>query len=233
MYKALVYAIYCIAILLLAACGQRDDPAGPKYSQVPAGGQESVRRVAPHPLYSPQVIYELFQPLVDYLNQEVPGLNLVLESSRDYASFEKKIRARDVDILMPNPWQTLEAIKSGYNVVSMWGDANDFKGIFIVRKDSGIKKPKDLIGKAVSYPSPTALAAAMMPQYYLHQHGIDVNRDIQNLYVGTQESAIMNVYMGNTVAGATWPAAVALVPAGTSHQGRRIAANLGDQATHQ
>lgn len=205
MGKALVYAIQCMAIVLLVACSHRDDAAAPNYSLRPLGGQLQGHRLAPHPLYRPQVIYELFQPLVDYLNQEVPGLNLELESSRDYASFEKKIRAREVDILMPNPWQTLEAIKSGYTVISMWGDAKDFKGIFIVRKDSNIKTPQDLIGKAVSYPSPTALAAGMMTQYYLYQHGIDVNRDILNLYVGTHESAIMNVYMGNTVAGATWP----------------------------
>jgi phosphonate transport system substrate-binding protein len=74
-----------------------------------------------------------------------------------------------------------------------------------VRKDSGIKQPADLKGKAVSYPSPTALAACIMPQYYLHLHGIDINKDIENRYVGSQESSIMNVYIGETAAGATWP----------------------------
>jgi len=45
----------------------------------------------------------------------------------------------------------------------------------------------------------------MMPQYYLQTHGIDVNRDIENLYVGSQESSIMNVLRGHVAAGATWP----------------------------
>ena len=44
-----------------------------------------------------------------------------------------------------------------------------------------------------------------MPQYYLHQQGIDVNRDIQNAYVGSQESSIMNAYLGQSAAGVTWP----------------------------
>jgi phosphonate transport system substrate-binding protein len=44
-----------------------------------------------------------------------------------------------------------------------------------------------------------------MPQYFLHSHGIDVNKDISNIYVGSQESSIMNVYLGQTAAGATWP----------------------------
>lgn len=65
--------------------------------------------------------------------------------------------------------------------------------------------PADLKGKAVSYPSPTALAACIMPQYFLHTHGVDVNEDIDNQYVGSQESSIMNAYLGLTAAGATWP----------------------------
>lgn len=71
---------------------------------------------------------------------------------------------------MPNPWQTIQAQKVGYKVLAMWGKAQDFKGIFIVREKSTVKVPADLRGKAVSYPSPTALAAAIMPQYFLHQH---------------------------------------------------------------
>jgi phosphonate transport system substrate-binding protein len=44
-----------------------------------------------------------------------------------------------------------------------------------------------------------------LPQYFLHQHGIDVNRDIRNVYVGSQESSIMNAYLGKSAAAATWP----------------------------
>ena len=74
-----------------------------------------------------------------------------------------------------------------------------------MRKDSGIEKVTDLIGKAVSYPAPTALAATMMPQFYLQTHGVDVMNDLDNRYVGSQESSIMNVYLKNTAAGSTWP----------------------------
>ena len=96
-------------------------------------------------------------------------------------------------------------MKAGYTVIATAGDPEDFKGIFIVRKDSNIKRPSDLKGKAVSYPSPTALAACIMPQYFLHTHGINVNSDIDNRYVGSQESSIINVYAKKTAAGATWP----------------------------
>ncbi|MEI7843476.1 MAG: PhnD/SsuA/transferrin family substrate-binding protein, partial [Gallionellaceae bacterium] len=189
----------------LAACEQQSAEKPLQYSNAPVGTQLPVNRLVPHPLYNPQKLSEVFQPLVDYLNRLVPAANIQLETSRDYQSFEQKFRSREAEFIVPNPWQTIEAQKVGYHVISMWGDAADFKGIFIVRKDSGIKVPADLKGKVVSYPSPTALAAAIMPQYFLHQNGININTDIQNNYVGSQDSSIMNVYLGQSVAGATWP----------------------------
>jgi len=196
----------CLLVsVLLVACEQQPPEKPLQYSNAPLGNQAPVYRLVPHPLYNPQKLSEIFQPLVAYLNRQVPAANIQLETSRDYQAFEKKFRAREAEFLMPNPWQTLEANKVGYHVIAMWGDAEDFKGIFIVRKDSGIKVPADLKGKVVSYPSPTALAAAMMPQYFLHKNGIDINKDIQNNYVGSQESSIMNAYLKQSVAGATWP----------------------------
>jgi phosphonate transport system substrate-binding protein len=44
-----------------------------------------------------------------------------------------------------------------------------------------------------------------MPQFYLQSQGLDVMREVENRYVGSQESSIMNVFLGNAAAGATWP----------------------------
>lgn len=143
--------------------------------------------------------------MVDYINKKIPDIYIELEASRDYPTYEKKFRDRKPDLLLPNPWQTLQAMKKGYRVIAMAGDAEDFKGIFIARKDNNIKEPIELKGKRVSYPAPTALAAAIMPQYFLHSNGIDINLDIDNIYVGSQESSIMNTYLGKVTVGATWP----------------------------
>ena len=195
--------------LLLGGCDAPPADKPLQYSAAPAGASAPLYRFAVHPLHNPQLLAEAYQPLVDHLNQALSKARIAakieLEASRDYQAYEEKFRARAPAILLPNPWQTLQAMKVGYHVIAMAGDAEDFKGIFIVRKDSGIKTPADLKGKTVSYPSPTALAACIMPQYYLHQNGIDVNRDIQNAYVGSQESSIMNAYLGQSAAGVTWP----------------------------
>ncbi|QPK61746.1 PhnD/SsuA/transferrin family substrate-binding protein [Methylomonas sp. LL1] len=184
---------------------ETDTSQGPQYGDQPIEPLKPLYRLAVHPLHNPSKLSEAYQPLIDYLNQQITDVHFELEASRDYQVYEAKFRARDSEFLLPNPWQTLEAIKLGYHVIAMAGNAEDFKGLFIVRKDGGIKTPADLKGKVVSYPSRTALAACIMPQYYLHLHGIDVNRDIENRYVGSQESSIMNAYLGQSAAGATWP----------------------------
>jgi len=203
--KRLDFLAGLIVVLLVAGCEQRAQERPLQYSTAAVGDRTPVYRLVPHPLYNPQTISKIFQPLVDNLNHQLPGIHIEIEASRDYRAYEQKFRAREAEILMPNPWQTIEAMKVGYQVIAMWGDAKDFKGLIIVRKDAGIKTPDDLRGKVVSYPSPTAMAAAIMPQYFLHSQGIDINKDIQNKYVGSQESSIMNVYMGDSAAGGTWP----------------------------
>ena len=203
-----ILSLLASLLLVLAMVACKPQPAvGPPllYSSAPSVAGAPIYHLAVHPLYNPQKLSESYQPLVDYLNTRLQGARVELEASRDYASFEQKYRGRKPDFLLPNPWQTLQAQKTGYHVIAMSGDAQDFKGIFLVRRDSGIKTPSDLKGRVVSYPSRTALAAAIMPQYYLHTHGINIQHDIENSYVGSQESAIMHVYLGKSAAGATWP----------------------------
>jgi len=199
------YFLISSIFLLLSACDNSEpEKREPVYhSQVKL--DKPNYHFAIHPLHNPTKLAEAYQPLIDYLNTHITAVHFELESSRDYQAFEEKFRKRKPEVILPNPWQTLEAIKVGYRVINMAGDPEDFKGIFIVRKDSGITSPQDLIGKVVSYPSHTALAACMMPQRYLHDNGIDVMKDINNRYVGSQESSIMNALLGDSAAGATWP----------------------------
>jgi phosphonate transport system substrate-binding protein len=198
-------ALALFALFSLSACKPAESPVGPVYVDAPAQPALQVYRLAVHPLHNPARLMQAYQPLADYLNAELPGVHIEIEASRDYAEFERKFRARSPALILPNPWQSLEAMKVGYSVLAMVGDADDFKGLFIVRRDSPIQTIADLRGRTVAYPSPTALAACIMPQWFLHTQGLDVNTQIKNQYVGSQESAIMNAYLGHSAVGVTWP----------------------------
>jgi phosphonate transport system substrate-binding protein len=190
---------------LLGACAP-----DPRATYAPAYGParptaQAVYRFAVHPLHNPQRLAETYGPIVAYLNRRLGGSTLRLEAARSYEEFESNLYGRAYDLALPNPHQTIHALKSGYRPFGKMGDDKLFRGIILVRRDSGILQVEQLKGKAVSFPAPTALAATMLPLWYLHGHGLDANRDIQRRYTGSQESSIMSVYLGETVAGATWP----------------------------
>lgn len=191
-------------LLMISGCGDEQQVYQPGFAEKQAQ-PEKLYSFAIHPLHNPEMLLERYGPIVDYLNRNIKDARFVLEASRNYEEFDKKLYAGQPDFALPNPYQTVNSLKHGYHVFGKMGDDHNFTGIWLVRRDGGIRKVGDLKGKKVSYPAKTALAATMMPQYYLHTHGIDVNRDVENLYVGSQESSIMNVYLGEVAAAATWP----------------------------
>lgn len=194
----------CAAAPLMAGCKPEEEAYRPAFTDT-SPRREPVYVFGIHPLHNPQRLFDIYQPLVDLLNRRLDGVRVRLEASRNYAGFEKKLAERHFHFALPNPYQTITSTRHGYRVFGKMGDDEHFRGIILVRKDSGIASVEDLRGKAVSYPAPTALAATMLPQWFLHTHGVDVRNDLDNRYVGSQESSIMNVYLGSTAAGATWP----------------------------
>ena len=194
-----------LLLFILSGCDTKSQQEySIEYSEKPSF-ETKVYTFGVHPLHNPKKLFEVYQPLVDLINKELKGASLKLEASRNYASYDKKLFSGYFDLSLPNPYQTVVAAEKGYDIFGKMGDDDNFRGILIVRKDSSINSVTDIKGKTVSYPAPTALAATMMPQHYLFSHGININTDITNSYVGSQESSIMNVYLKKSIAASTWP----------------------------
>ena len=202
--RSMILLISTVFLALIAGCSENREQ---NYAPIFINDSTPLKQYqfAIHPLHNPSRLHEVFYPLIRYLNQNIQGVEFSVEASKNYAAFNTKLNNQSVAFALPNPYQTLLAIDKGYKVIAKMGDDENFKGIFLVRKDSGIKDPIDLKGKVVSYPAPTALAATMLPQDYLQKNGINVSTDIINKYVGSQESSIMNVFVGASAAAATWP----------------------------
>lgn len=189
----------------LFSCGRQESTAYQPIFSTKSGHQVHTYVVGIHPLHTPKRLMEIYGPILEYINRKITVAHFRLEPARNYEDFEKKLYAGYYDLAMPNPYQTVRASSRLYDVFAKMGDDADFRGIILIRKDSGINKIQDLKGKSIAYPAQTALAGTMLPQFYLHTHGLDVNLDVDNRYVGSQESAILNVLRGHTVAAATWP----------------------------
>lgn len=197
--------LFCL-LALSSRQGDAATPVGPTYSSTPPLRiTEYILGV--HPLHNPKKLDGIYGPLVDYLNARLnlPGVRLRLEASRSYAVFDEKIQGGHPHFAIPNPYQTIKAVEHGYEVFGKMDNDEDFRGIILLRRDSPIRNVSDLKGRIVAYPAPTALAAAMLPQMFLAERGLDVMHDLDNRYVGSQESAIMSVYVGSADAGVTWP----------------------------
>ena len=200
-----IFLTLSLSFFISGCSGDDSQVYEPLYSDSPLQIKNKIYVFGVHPLHNPQLLFKIYQPMVDYVNARIKGSELRLEASRNYAAFDEKLFSGYFDFSLPNPYQTVMAAKKGYKIFGKMGDDENFRGIILVRKDSGINKVTDLRGKTVSYPAPTALAATMMPQWYMLQNGLDVNHDITNSYVGSQESSIMNVFLGKSAAASTWP----------------------------
>ncbi|HJV71396.1 phosphate/phosphite/phosphonate ABC transporter substrate-binding protein [Ideonella sp.] len=192
---------------LAAGCG--DPLASPAYT--PRYGERSAESppsrpivFGVHPLHNPRHLFTTYGPLVDRLNAGLPGARFVLEASRNYEEFERKLYARHFDLALPNPYETLMAMRHGYRVFGKMGNDEEFRGIILLRRDSPVRRVIDLRNRVISFPAPSALAATMLPQQFLHDHGLPYAAYTAR-YVGSQESSMMNVVLGDSAAGSTWP----------------------------
>ncbi|HEX7454670.1 MAG TPA: PhnD/SsuA/transferrin family substrate-binding protein [Gallionella sp.] len=75
-------------------------------------------------MHNPARLFEIYGPLIDYLNRNIPGATFRLEASRNYEEFEKKLYARQFDFALPNPYQTLNSLGHGYHVIAKMGDVS-------------------------------------------------------------------------------------------------------------
>lgn len=196
--------LFSLLTLFLSACDEKQPAYQPEFCKTVGSSTQKTFIIGIHPLHNPSKLYEVFNPLAEYLSENIPGVKFRLEASKDYETFNQKIESQTLDFLLPNPYQTLNAIQKNYQVINKMGSDDLFKGIILVRKDQGITDIMQLSGKTIAYPAPTALAATMMPQYYLQTHDLDIKTLTKTLYVGSQESSILNVYTQRTEAAATW-----------------------------
>jgi phosphonate transport system substrate-binding protein len=188
--------------LPLAGCGGGEEGYQPQFtSERPRRRELSF---AVHPLHNPALLHQIYGPLVEYLNATTRGPRFALVASRDYATFNGRLAARDFDFALPNPYQTVRAAAAGYSIFAKVAGDDGFRGLILTRRDSPIRTIADLRGKTISYAAPTAVAGAMLPQYYLHRHGLPLSAT-RSLYVGSMESALRSLGIGASDAAAVWP----------------------------
>lgn len=99
---------------------------------------------------------EKYRPLTEYLGK-VLKRKVVVESSQSFSSALANLEKERYDLMFARPSNILgRAIRDNkYQLVAM--AKGNFTADFIVRKDSGFKKPEDVLGHPIAMPEKGAL----------------------------------------------------------------------------
>lgn len=147
------------------------------------------------PQFEQRKLHAIWKPIIDELTKRT-GLRFKLVSALKVQEFEKVIERGELDFAYINPYHVVQVHESqGYG--PLVADKAPLRGIIVVRKDSPIRKPADLHGKTVAFPSPNALGASLLTRSDLEQL---YRAQVTPLYVKTHSSVYLHVAK-NLVAG--------------------------------
>lgn len=187
-------------MLISCSCAQR-----PQREYLPQiGTQESAHQDVPEysfgvpPLRNAVRLFEAFEPIMDEINRGAQKFRVKLETAKDYTTYEIKVRDRKLAFAILNPHVVIAAERLGYRIIGRTGDK--VRGVVVVRRNSMIRTVRDLKWAPISFGSRTDLPGTLMPKAFLLQSGLNVEKRTQPRYVGSQESALMNVHFGRSAA---------------------------------
>jgi phosphonate transport system substrate-binding protein len=161
--------LLCTAAVLLAA---------------PAAGRAQELRLGVLPRLSATEMTAMFRPLAEHLGRET-GQKVTLVIARDFDAFEKQVRDGEVDLAFANPLVYVQLKKqrelTPVAVAVEKKGGTKFRGIFVVRKDSGLDDVRALKGKRLIFVDEDSLGGYIAQALMLKKQGYDVQKDFVRL----------------------------------------------------
>ena len=183
--------LLCTVALLLVASPQS------------SRGQELKLGILPR--LSATELTAMFRPLADYLSRET-GQKVTLVIAKDFDAFQKQLADGELDLSFANPLVYVQAKRTRdltpLAVAVEKKGGTKFRGIFVVRRDSGIDDLRALKGKRVIYVDQDSLAGYIAQALALKKQGYDVRKDFVQLpYAKKHDNVTMAVFNGAADAG--------------------------------
>lgn len=148
------------------------------------------------PQQSAKKLAKLWTPINSYLSKRV-GVKIQFSTANDIPTFEKRLLEGEYDIAYMNPYHyTVFHQKPGYEAIAKQKDKK-IKGIIVVAKDSPLTALDQLAGETLSFPSPAAFAASVLPRAKMSKDGINITPK----YVSSHDSVYLTVSRGLFLAG--------------------------------
>jgi phosphonate transport system substrate-binding protein len=157
------------------------------------------------PRDNPRILYEKYQPLLDYLSEKTPyAYELVIK--KNYEDTVEALGRGEVEVALLGPLTYLEA-RAKYGAICILkprgidGNAS-YKSVIIKRRDSSVKDSNGLKGKSVAFSASKSTSGNLMPRYMLANSGIHLNELGGYANFDYHDSVVKAVLQGQYDAGA-------------------------------
>jgi phosphonate transport system substrate-binding protein len=130
------------------------------------------------PSDNPRIMYEKYQPLLDYLASKTPyTYELVLK--KNYEETVNALGSGETDVALLGPLTYLEA-HAKYGAISILkpkgaDGTSSYTAVIIKKKESPVRNLSELTGKSVAFASSRSTSGNLMPRYLLANAGIHLS----------------------------------------------------------
>lgn len=172
---------------------------------LPSGADAQELRLGVLPRLSAAELQTMYGPLAAHLSQRL-GKKVTVVVPKDFAAFEDALRKGEYELAFANPFVYVKAKKdldlTPLALAAEKKGGERFRGIFIARKDSGIRTLADLKGKPVIFVDEDSLAGYLAQALALKKAGIDPVTGIVRLPFGKKhDNVAMAVFNRAAAAG--------------------------------
>jgi phosphonate transport system substrate-binding protein len=157
------------------------------------------------PRDNPRILYEKYQPLLDYLSEKTPyAYELVIK--KNYEDTVEALGRGEVEVAILGPLTYLEA-RSKYGAICILkprgidGNAS-YKSVIIKKKDSSVNDTNGLKGKTMAFSASKSTSGNLMPRYLLANSGIHLSELGGYANFDYHDSVVKAVLKGQYDAGA-------------------------------
>jgi phosphonate transport system substrate-binding protein len=157
------------------------------------------------PRDNPRILYEKYQPLLDYLAGQTPyTYELILK--KNYEDTVNALGNGDVDVALLGPLTYLEA-RAKYGAISILkpkganGDSR-YRSVIIAKKGSALKQLAELKGKSVAFSASKSTSGNLIPRYLLANSGLHLSDLGRYANFDYHDSVVKAVLKGQQDAGA-------------------------------
>lgn len=171
-----------------------------------ASGEEEPLQVGLIPNQNPEEVEAEYQPLEEYLSEEL-GREVVVSVPTTYNAVVEAIVSGELDLAYFGGLTYVQAreradVHPVFTEINPETGTTKYRSLIIAPADSDIEEVEDLAGETFAFGSVSSTSGSLYPSIMLDQAGIDYRTDLEEvIYTGGHDATAQAVANGRVAAG--------------------------------